>query len=88
MSYQAGYVAGWIIYRAAAEISTFFGVKDAQQMEGHAHFPLIDSKPDLVVLHLSSYSIALCTPSKKRDQWIAKLYWKSNGRIEIFGKKM
>ena len=25
---------------------------------------------------------------KKRDQWITKLYWKSNGRIEIFGKKM
>ena len=28
------------------------------------------------------------TPSKKRDQWITKLYWKSNGKIEIFGKKM
>ena len=28
------------------------------------------------------------TASKKRDQWITKLYWKSNGKIEIFGKKM
>ena len=28
------------------------------------------------------------TPSKKRDQWITELYWKSNGKIEIFGKKM
>ena len=28
------------------------------------------------------------TASKKRDQWITKLYWKSNGKIEIFGEKM
>ena len=28
-------------------------------MEGHFPFPLIDSKPHLVVLHFSSYSIAL-----------------------------